>query len=169
MSYSNWRRHNSPSISQTPYQTLIIPCPNLDPFYQLILLKNSISEISSEQKKDPRKKERGVRIEKQKRWNLIWKAPYFKEKRRGDEIYKLLGEILLKERKKERRSHFPIVQNPICGLIHTHTSFAFTLPSISWLFPFLPPFTTPFFINHDYLPHKLSRIFLYFYNIQGVA
>jgi hypothetical protein len=34
------------------------------------------------------------------------------------------------ERKKERRSHFPIVQNLMCGLIHTHTSFAFTLPSI---------------------------------------
>jgi hypothetical protein len=32
-------------------------------------------------------------------------------------------------RKKERRSHFPIVQNPMCGLIHTHTSFAFALPS----------------------------------------
>jgi hypothetical protein len=60
------------------------------------------------------------------------------------------------ERKKERRSHFPIVQNLMCGLIHTHTSFTFALPSIPWLFPFLPPFTTPFSINHDYLPHKLS-------------
>jgi hypothetical protein len=35
-----------------------------------------------------------------------------------------------KERKKERRSQFPIVQNLMCGLIHTHTSFAFALPSI---------------------------------------
>jgi hypothetical protein len=35
------------------------------------------------------------------------------------------------ERKKERRLHFPIVQNPMCGLIHTHTSFAFALPSIA--------------------------------------
>jgi hypothetical protein len=32
--------------------------------------------------------------------------------------------------KKERRSHFPIVQNAICGVVHTHTSFAFALPSI---------------------------------------
>jgi hypothetical protein len=72
-------------------------------------------------------------------------------------------------RKKERRSHFPIVQNPMCGLIHTHTSFAFALPSIPWLFPFLPPFTTPFSINHAYLPHKLSTIFLCLYNIHGVA
>jgi hypothetical protein len=57
----------------------------------------------------------------------------------------------------------------MCGPIHTHTSFVFVLPYIPWLFPFLPPFTTPFSINHDYLPHKLSRIFLCFYNIQGVA
>jgi hypothetical protein len=34
------------------------------------------------------------------------------------------------KRKKERRSYFPIVQNPMCGLIHTHTSFALALPSI---------------------------------------
>jgi hypothetical protein len=51
-----------------------------------------------------------------------------------DEIYMLLGEILSKERKnerkKERRSQFAIAQNPMCGLIHTHTSFAFALPSI---------------------------------------
>jgi hypothetical protein len=73
--------------------------------------------------------------------------------------------------KKERISQFPVVQNPMCGLIHIHTSFAFALalPSISRLFSFLPAFTTPFSINNDYLPHKLSRIFLYFYNIQGVA
>jgi hypothetical protein len=34
------------------------------------------------------------------------------------------------ERKQEKRSHFPIVQNPICGLIHTDISFAFALSSI---------------------------------------
>jgi hypothetical protein len=50
-------------------------------------------------------------------------------KKREDEIYMLLGEILSKE-KKERRSQIPIVQNLMCGLIHTHTSFAFALPSI---------------------------------------
>jgi hypothetical protein len=67
------------------------------------------------------------------------------------------------KRKTEEGLHFPIAQNPMCGLIHTHTSFAFALPSIPWLFPFLTPFTTPFSINHDYLPHKFYRIFLYFY------
>jgi hypothetical protein len=41
MPYSNRRRHHSPSISQTSYQTIIIPCPNFDPIYQVILLENS--------------------------------------------------------------------------------------------------------------------------------
>jgi hypothetical protein len=36
----------------------------------------------------------------------------------------------LYQRKKERGSQFPIVQNPMCGLIHTHTSFSFALLSI---------------------------------------
>jgi hypothetical protein len=52
------------------------------------------------------------------------------KKKIEDEIYNLLREILSKERKKERMSHFPIVQNPMCGIIHTHASFAFELPSI---------------------------------------
>jgi hypothetical protein len=39
--YSNQRRHNPPSIPQSSYQTLIIPCPNFDPIYQVILLENS--------------------------------------------------------------------------------------------------------------------------------
>jgi hypothetical protein len=40
MPYSNQKRHNPPSIPQTPYQPLIIPCPNFDPIYQMILLEN---------------------------------------------------------------------------------------------------------------------------------
>jgi hypothetical protein len=40
MPYSNRKRHNPPSIPQTPYQPLIIPCPNFDPIYQVILLEN---------------------------------------------------------------------------------------------------------------------------------
>jgi hypothetical protein len=58
------------------------------------------------------------------------KKLYVLREKREDEIYKLSGEILSKERKKERRSQFPIVQNMMCGFIHTHTSFAFALPSI---------------------------------------
>jgi hypothetical protein len=166
MPYSNRRRHNTPSIPQIPYQTLIIPCPNFDPTYQVILLENSNEWNLSPTKKDPKKRERGVRIEKKKEVKPQLKSSMFWKKKEWN--LQAAGRDSIK-RKKEWRSLFPIVQNPMCAIIHTHTSFAFTLPSIPWLFPFLPPFTTPFFINHDYLSHKLSIIFLCFYNIQGVA
>jgi hypothetical protein len=59
-----------------------------------------MSGISPQQKEGSLKKEekeKGARIEKQKRWNLIWKAPCFKRRKENeDEIYKLLGGILLK-------------------------------------------------------------------------
>jgi hypothetical protein len=86
-------------------------------------------EREKKERKRKRKKEQGL---KSKRGETSYEeAPCFKwRKEKKDEIYKLLGEILLKERKKERRSHFPIVQNMMCGLIHTLTSFAFALPSI---------------------------------------
>jgi hypothetical protein len=71
MTYSNPRRHNPPSIPQTPYQTIIIPCPNFDPIYQMILLENSNEWNLSPAKRRilPKKeeKEKGARIEKQKR------------------------------------------------------------------------------------------------------
>jgi hypothetical protein len=70
MPYSNQRRHNPTSISQTPYQTLIIPCPNFDPIYQVILLENSNEWNLSPAKRrilKKREKEKGARIEKQKR------------------------------------------------------------------------------------------------------
>jgi hypothetical protein len=73
MPYSIRTRHNSPGIPQTPYQTLIIPCPNLDPIYQVILLENSnewnlssAKEGSSKRERE-RERERGARIEKKKR------------------------------------------------------------------------------------------------------
>jgi hypothetical protein len=65
----------------------------------VILLENSNQwNLSPSKSRIPEKKERGARIEKQKRWNLIWKAPGLKKKE--DKIYKLLGEILSKERMK---------------------------------------------------------------------
>jgi hypothetical protein len=57
MPYSNHRRHNSPSIPQTSYQTLIILCPNFDPIYQVILLENS-NEWNLSPAKDGSLKER---------------------------------------------------------------------------------------------------------------
>jgi hypothetical protein len=80
MPYSNQRRHNSPSIPQTPYQTIIIPYPNLDPIYQVILLeisnewnlspaKEGSSKKGNKRKGEKRRKKekRGARIKKQKR------------------------------------------------------------------------------------------------------
>jgi hypothetical protein len=52
-----------------------------------------------------------------------------KEKRKKRKNLQAAGRDSI-ERKKERRSHFSIVQNPMCGLIHTDTSFAFALTSI---------------------------------------
>jgi hypothetical protein len=164
MPRSNKRRHNPPSIPQTPYQPLIIPSPNFDPIYQVILLENSNEWnlfqakrriLEKKRSKDCKAKEVKPHMKssmlQKKRWNL-----------------QAAGRDFIK-RKTERGSHFPIAQNQMCGLIHTHTSFAFAVPSIPWLFPLLPPFTTPFSINHDYLPRKLFKTFLCFYNIQGVA
>jgi hypothetical protein len=65
MSYSNRRRHNSPSIPQTPYQTLIIPCSNFDPIYQVILLEIfnewnlSLAKEGSSEKKE--REEQGLK------------------------------------------------------------------------------------------------------------
>jgi hypothetical protein len=56
-----------------------------------------MSGISSKQKEGSlkkRKRKKGARIEKQKRSSM------FQKKKKEDEIYKLLGEILSKERKK---------------------------------------------------------------------
>jgi hypothetical protein len=59
MPYSNRRRHNPPSIPQTPYQTLIIPCPNIDPIYQVILLENFNEwNLSTAKRRILRKKEK---------------------------------------------------------------------------------------------------------------
>jgi hypothetical protein len=89
-----------------------------------------MSGISSQQKegslKKREKEKNGEQGLESKRGETTYKeAPRFKKKRE-DEIYKLLGEIL----SKERRSHFLIVHNPMCGQIHTYTSFAFALPSM---------------------------------------
>jgi hypothetical protein len=79
----------------------------------VILLKNSNERNLSLAKEGSSKKERkkkrekmeerkkkGARIEKKKRWNLIWRSSIFQKEKKEHEIYKLLGEILSKERKK---------------------------------------------------------------------
>jgi hypothetical protein len=89
-----------------------------------------MSGISPQQKKDPRKKRKGQGL-KSKRGKTSFEKLLVSKKRKEkkeDEIYKLLGEILSKRKKGDHI--FPIVQNLMSGLIHTHTSFAFELPSI---------------------------------------
>jgi hypothetical protein len=90
-------------------------------------VKEGSSKKERKKKRKRKKKEQGL---KSKRGETSYEEALCFERRKEKEvqIYKLLGETL--ERKKERRSHFPIVQNLMCGLIHTHTSFAFALPSI---------------------------------------
>jgi hypothetical protein len=66
MPYSNRSRHNLPSIPQTPYQILIIPCPNFDPIYHVILQENSNEWNLSPAKrrilkKEKEKKEQGLK------------------------------------------------------------------------------------------------------------
>jgi hypothetical protein len=91
--------HNPPSIPQTLYHPLIIPCLNFDLIYQVILLKNL-----NEWNLFPAKR---MILEKKGEGSKDWKAkevkPHMKNsmyKKREDEIYKLQGEILSKERKK---------------------------------------------------------------------
>jgi hypothetical protein len=64
MPYSNQKRHNPPSIPQTPYQPLIIPCPNFDPIYQVLLLENSNEWNLFPAKRRILKKEQGLKIKR---------------------------------------------------------------------------------------------------------
>jgi hypothetical protein len=73
-------------------------------------------------------KKGGARIEKKKRGETSVEKLHVlrKEKKERMKFTSCRGRLYQKkERKKERRSQFPIVQNSTCGIIHTHTSFAF--------------------------------------------
>jgi hypothetical protein len=60
--YSNQRRHNPLSIPHTPYQTLIIFCPNFDLIYQVIILENFNEwNLSLEKRRIIWKKEQGLK------------------------------------------------------------------------------------------------------------
>jgi hypothetical protein len=104
-----------------------------------------MSEISPQQKKDPQKKEKKEKANKKKERKRKRKKeqglktkevkPHMKKLHvsKGEKKKKRIKFTSCWERfyqKKERRSHFPIVQNSMCGFIHTHTLFAFALPSI---------------------------------------
>jgi hypothetical protein len=90
-----------------------------------------------------------IHLENSNEWNRKKKDPQKKKKEQGlkskrgetsfENLHLSKGEKKQRtqaaerdsiERKQESRSRCPIVQNPICGLIHTHISFAFALSSI---------------------------------------
>jgi hypothetical protein len=101
MPYSNRRRHNSPSIPQTPYQTLITPYPNFDPIYQVILLKNSnewnlslAKEGSSKKRERERNKDwKGKEVKPQLKSAMFW------ENKRGWNLH-AAGRDSIEKRKK---------------------------------------------------------------------
>jgi hypothetical protein len=82
MPYSNRRRHNSPSIPQTPYQTLIFPCPNFDPIYQVILLENSNEWNLSLAKEGSSKKEREQGLKRKRGLILVEKLHVLRKERK---------------------------------------------------------------------------------------
>jgi hypothetical protein len=79
-------------------------------------------EISSQQKEGSSKKEQQL---KSKRGETSYEQLHVTKKRN----LQAAGRDSIK-RKTERGSQFYIAQNLMCGLIHTHTSFVFALPSI---------------------------------------
>jgi hypothetical protein len=101
-----------------------------------------MSAISSQQDEGSLKKKekRGARIEKQKRFGEILskEAPCFKRRKGEDEIYKLLGEILLKKERKDitfsNSAKSDVWPHPNSHITYICTTF------YSLNFPFLTPF-----------------------------
>jgi hypothetical protein len=91
MPYSNRRRHNSPSIPQTPYQILIIPCPNFDPIYQVILLENSNKwNLSPAKEGSLKKKKKEQGLKRKIGETSVENHHVLRREEREDEIYMLL-------------------------------------------------------------------------------
>jgi hypothetical protein len=89
--------------------------------------EGSLKKKEKQKKKERKRKEQGLKSKRGETSNE--EAPCFKRrKKRGRNLQAVRKDSI--ERKKERKSYFPIVQNLMCGLIHTHTSFVFALPSI---------------------------------------
>jgi hypothetical protein len=85
-----------------------------------------MSVISPKQKKDPKKREQGL---KRKRGETSVEKLHILRKEKKERMkFTSCWERLYQ--KKEMRSQIYIVQNPMCCLIHTQTSFAFALTSI---------------------------------------
>jgi hypothetical protein len=138
MPYSNRRRHNSPSIPQTPYQTLIIPYSNFDPIYQVILLENFNEWNLSPAKEGSSKREREKQGLKSKRGETSFeKLHVFKKNEWMRFTWCWEGFYQNKQRKKITFSYSAksiVWPHPYPHIICICTTF------YSLTFPFLNPF-----------------------------
>jgi hypothetical protein len=92
-----------------------------------------MSGISPQQKTDPKKKEKSEKEQgfKSKRGKTSFEKLHVSKKRKEKKRMRSTSCWQRFYRKRKKGGHiFSIVQNSMCRLIHTHTSFAFALPSI---------------------------------------
>jgi hypothetical protein len=102
MPYSNRRRHNSPSITQTPYEILIIPCPNFDPIYQVIVLENSNEwNLSPAKEGSSKKREREEQWLKRKRGETSVEKLHVLKKKRWWNLQAAGRDSIKKKERKE--------------------------------------------------------------------
>jgi hypothetical protein len=132
MPYSNRRRHNSPSIPQTPYQTLIIPFPNFDPIYQVILLENSNEWNLSPAKDGSSKREREKReqgLKRKRGETLVEKLHVFRREKKERMEFSNCWERFYQKKERNEITISYSAKSDVWPHPH-HTSFTFALPSI---------------------------------------
>jgi hypothetical protein len=94
----------------------------------VILLENSNEWNLSRTKEGSSKKKEKEQGLKSKRGKTSFEKLHVSRKKKGMRSTSCWERFY---RKRKKGDHiFPIVQNPMCGLIHAHTSFTFALPSI---------------------------------------
>jgi hypothetical protein len=125
-----------------------------------------MSGISPQQKKDPQKKDQRL---KRKRGETSVEKLYVlrKEKKEMMKFTSYWERLYQEKEKKEIRisnsAKFDMWPHPYPHIICIFNTF------YSLAFPFLTPIHFTILHQPSLLPHKLSRIFLCFYNIQDVA
>jgi hypothetical protein len=121
-----------------------------------------MSGISPLQKEDSKKKGQGL---KSKRGETSYEKLHVSkgEKKKRMKFASCWERFYLKKARKEMTLYYS-AKSDMWPHPYPYIIFICTIFN-SLIFPFLTPITTSFSINHDYFPHKLFRIFLYFYNI----
>jgi hypothetical protein len=138
MPYSNRRRHNSPSIPQTPYQTLIIPCHNFDPIYQVILLENSNEWNLSPAKGGSSKKEKEQGLKRKRGESSVEKLHVLRKEKKERMKFTCCWVRLYEKRERKEITisyfaKFDVWPHPYPHIICICTTF------YSLTFPFLTP------------------------------